>query len=82
MIEWDVTGLLALMWETWNQVFRQILGPAERGYVGELQGHRSYRRSNQTLDQKLYSDRAVLGANPRRSLLYTHREVAVTGLNR
>ena len=39
--EWDVAGLLALMWETWNQVFRQILGPAERGYVGELRGHRT-----------------------------------------
>ena len=39
--EWDVAGLLALMWETWNQVFREILGPAERGYVGELRGHRT-----------------------------------------
>ena len=39
--EWDVAGLLALMWETWNQVFRQILGPAERGLVGELRGHRT-----------------------------------------
>ena len=36
--EWDVAGLLALMWETWNQVFRQTLGPAERGLVGELRG--------------------------------------------
>ena len=39
--EWDVAGLLALMWETWNQVFRQTLGPAERGLVGELRGHRT-----------------------------------------
>ena len=39
--EWDVAGLLALMWETWNQVFRQILGPAERSLVGELRGHRT-----------------------------------------
>ena len=36
--EWDVAGLLALMWETWNQVFRQILGPAERSLVGEIAG--------------------------------------------
>ena len=39
--EWDVAGLLALMWETWNQVFRQTLGPAERSLVGELRGHRT-----------------------------------------
>ena len=24
---WDVAGLLKLMWETWNDVFRRILGP-------------------------------------------------------
>ena len=39
--EWDVAGLLKLMWETWNEVFRTILGPAERGFVGELRGHRN-----------------------------------------
>ena len=39
--EWDVAGLLKLMWETWNDVFRTILGPAERGFVGELRGHRN-----------------------------------------
>ena len=39
--EWDVAGLLKLMWETWNDVFRKILGPAERGLVGELRGHRN-----------------------------------------
>ena len=41
VVEWDVAGLLALMWETWNQVFRQILGPAERGLTGEMRGHRT-----------------------------------------
>ena len=41
VVEWDAAGLLALMWETWNQVFRQTLGPAERGLVGELRGHRT-----------------------------------------
>ena len=39
--EWDVAGLLKLMSETWNDVFRRILGPAERGLVGELRGHRN-----------------------------------------
>ncbi len=29
------------MWETWNDVFRKILGPAERSLVGELRGHRN-----------------------------------------
>ena len=39
--EWDVAALLKLMWETWNSVFRAILGPAERSFVGELRGHRN-----------------------------------------
>ena len=37
--DWDVAGLLKLMWETWNDVFRRPLGPAERGLVGKLRGH-------------------------------------------
>ena len=39
--EWDAAALLKLMWETWNDVFRKVLGPAERGFVGELRGHRN-----------------------------------------
>ena len=39
--EWDVAALLKLMWETWNEAFRAVLGPAERGFVGELRGHRN-----------------------------------------
>ena len=39
--EWDVAGLLKLMWETWNDAFRNVLGPAERSLVGELRGHRN-----------------------------------------
>ena len=39
--EWDVAALLKLMWETWNMVFRNILGPAERSLVAELRGHRN-----------------------------------------
>ena len=41
ILEWDAAGLLKLMWETWNEVFRKILGPAERGFVGELRGYRN-----------------------------------------
>src|SRR5687768_3220088 len=29
------------MWESWNDVFREVLGPAERGLVGEIRGHRN-----------------------------------------
>ena len=39
--EWDVAALLKLMWDKWNELFRPILGPAERGFVGELRGHRN-----------------------------------------
>ena len=39
--QWDAAGLLRLMWETWNDIFRQTLGPAERGLVGEIRGHRN-----------------------------------------
>ena len=39
--EQDVAGLLKLMWDTWHEVFRKILGPAERSLVSELRGHRN-----------------------------------------
>ncbi|TVR79626.1 MAG: ATP-binding protein [Rhodospirillales bacterium] len=39
--EWDAAGLLKLMWETWNDVFRKTLGFAERSLVGEIRGHRN-----------------------------------------
>ena len=29
--EWDGAALLKLMWDAWNDVFRNTLGPAERG---------------------------------------------------
>src|SRR5262249_1615044 len=34
--DWDVAGLLKLMWETWNDVFKITLGFAERSLVSEL----------------------------------------------
>ena len=39
--EWDVAGLLKLMWDTWHDVFREILGPADRSLVSELRDHRN-----------------------------------------
>jgi predicted AAA+ superfamily ATPase len=39
--EWDVSALIKLMWEAWNDVFRQTLGPAERSLLAELRDHRN-----------------------------------------
>ena len=39
--DWDVALLLKLMWESWNEVFRQTLGPAERSLVSEMRGMRN-----------------------------------------
>jgi predicted AAA+ superfamily ATPase len=39
--DWDVAGLLKLMWESWNDVFRKTLGPAERSLLSELRDHRN-----------------------------------------
>src|SRR3954467_13905208 len=39
--DWDVAGLLKLMWETWNEVFRRTLGFAERTLVSELRDVRN-----------------------------------------
>lgn len=33
---WDVAALLRLMWDAWNELFRKILGQAERTLVSEL----------------------------------------------
>ena len=37
----DVQVLLKVMWDTWNEVFREILGHAERSLVSELREHRN-----------------------------------------
>ena len=39
--QWDVAALLKLMWETWNDVFRTVLGHAERSLVSEIRDHRN-----------------------------------------
>ena len=39
--EWDAAALLKLMWDTWNEVFRDTLGPTERSLVSELRDWRN-----------------------------------------
>jgi hypothetical protein len=39
--ELDAAGLLKLMWEGWNDVFRRTLGHAERSLVSELRDLRN-----------------------------------------
>ena len=46
----DVAALLKIMWESWNDVFRLTLGPAERSLVSELRDHR-----NQWAHQETFS---------------------------
>ena len=45
---WDVAALLKLMWESWNDVFRKTLGPAERSLLSELRDHRNRWAHQQT----------------------------------
>ena len=39
--KWDVAALLKLMWETWNDVFRSVLGRVERSLVSEIRDQRN-----------------------------------------
>ena len=39
--EWDVSSLLKLMWEFWNNIFRHTLGFTERSLVSELRNWRN-----------------------------------------
>lgn len=39
--DWDVAALLKIMWETWNEVFGQTLGRAERNLVSEIRDWRN-----------------------------------------
>ena len=41
MADWDASGLLRLMWEAWNDVFRHTLGRTERSLVSELRTWRN-----------------------------------------
>ena len=40
-IHWDTQALLTVMWDQWNTVFRDTLGPAERSLVSELRDIRN-----------------------------------------
>ncbi len=46
--EWDATALLKLMWHSWNDVFRNTLGHAERSIVSELRDIRNRWAHQQT----------------------------------
>ena len=39
--QWDASGLLKIMWETWNDIFRFTLGFAERSLVSEIRDWRN-----------------------------------------
>jgi predicted AAA+ superfamily ATPase len=39
--QWDVAGLLKLMWETWNDCFKSTLGFSERSLISELRDWRN-----------------------------------------
>ncbi len=39
--QWDASAILMIMWNLWNDVFRQILGHAERSMVSELREARN-----------------------------------------
>ena len=39
--QWDVSALLKLMWEAWNDVFKRTLGFSERSLVSELRDFRN-----------------------------------------
>jgi len=41
LAELDTAGLLQVMWDRWNEVFRTVLGNPERNLVGELRGNRN-----------------------------------------
>lgn len=39
--DWDASSLLRLMWQSWNEVFRNTLGHGERSIVSELREQRN-----------------------------------------
>ena len=42
VVRWDAHWLLTVMWDQWNAVFKQRLGPLERSLVCELRVFRNY----------------------------------------
>lgn len=49
-INWDISNILMVMWEEWNEVFKKTLGQSERTLVSELRDTR-----NQWAHQKPFS---------------------------
>jgi hypothetical protein len=39
--DWDAAALLKLMWDSWNDIFRKTLGPAQRSLLSELRDYRN-----------------------------------------
>ncbi|MCY4343961.1 MAG: Swt1 family HEPN domain-containing protein [Gammaproteobacteria bacterium] len=65
--EWDASALLKLMWDTWNDVFRDALGFTERSLVSELRTWRNRwahqeRLSSDDADRALDSAERLLTA--------------------
>ncbi len=56
--EWDVSGLLKLIWETWNEVFKKTLGFSERSLVSEIRDWRNRWAHQQTFSSD-DADRAL-----------------------
>src|SRR5262245_12129209 len=56
--EWDAAALLRLMWEAWNDVFRNTLGQLERTLVSELRDVRNRWAHQQTFSSD-DTDRAL-----------------------
>ena len=67
--EWDVAALLKLMWETWNEVFRAILGRAERSLVSEIREHRNkWAHQESFSSDDAYRALDSVGTAPRRGI--------------
>ena len=58
--DWDAAGLLKLMWDTWNDVFRNVLGFAERSLVSELRDWRNKWAHQRALLQRRHGSRPRL----------------------
>ncbi|MCK4412650.1 MAG: DUF499 domain-containing protein [Candidatus Eisenbacteria sp.] len=56
--QWDAMALLKLMWNSWNDVFRNTLGQSERTLVSELRDHRNKWAHQQTFSSD-DTDRAL-----------------------
>ena len=67
--DWDAAALLKLMWDSWNDVFRKTLGPAERSLLSELRDHRNKWAHQQTFSSDdAYRALELSRASPHRGL--------------